>query len=53
MKVLHLALNNLRQPALCDALASLGEYREIDWIREEREKGRAGLKRDLINSHGK
>jgi spore maturation protein CgeB len=34
-KILHLALNNLRQNSLCDALATLGEYKEIDWIKEQ------------------
>jgi spore maturation protein CgeB len=50
MRVLHIALNNLRQDALCDALASLGPYREIDWIAEINRKGLEDFRSDLIAS---
>jgi hypothetical protein len=52
MRVLHIALNNLRQDALCDALASLGEYREVDWIAEINQKGLWGFRSDLIATAG-
>lgn len=48
MRVLHIALNQERQTALCDALASLGEYKEVDWIKERAERGLTGFKSHLI-----
>lgn len=48
MKILHIALNMLRQDALCDALASLGEYREIDWIAYKDKHGVDALNRHII-----
>lgn len=50
MKVLHIALNMLRQTALCDALASLGEYKEIDWIAYEQQFGRSALRQHCIDT---
>lgn len=49
MKVIHVALNNKRQTALCDALASLGEYKEIDWCAEERRIGLDRFQQFLID----
>lgn len=48
MKILHIALNNLRQASLCDALQEQGEYLEIDWINEVRRNGVQTFRRDLI-----
>jgi hypothetical protein len=48
MKILHIALNMLRQDALCDALASLGEYHEIDWIKYKDTHGVPALRNHII-----
>lgn len=50
MKLLHIALNNARQTALCNALASLGEYEEIDWIAVRQKEGAAGLQQHILHT---
>lgn len=50
LRIIHVALNNRRQDALCNALASLGPYLEIDWISEIRTKGVGQFRADLIRT---
>jgi spore maturation protein CgeB len=50
LRILNIALNNKRQVALCDALASMGPYLEIDWIEEVKQKGLGTFRNDLINT---